>query len=216
MKKKITVTSFDDVTYILLTQIKGRYKRKHAWDQGVLSLLIFGPFGSFPSWFIWEATDPLIQLPWCLLRSGTITRWGSVLYLFNCTCPRLSQASWVSVFQLFASQLGISPPCIFLTQYQKDKDHNPLEWNSAHGINRSLGEPTTSIQHSQRVTYRLTTFAYICQSTSNCNIRFTCYNQIYARNKHAHQCWEMYVHIRATYVVTGNTHITNVQSHYHY
>ena len=38
------------------------------------------------------ATDPLLQLPWCLLRSGTITRKGSVLYLFNCKCLRLSQA----------------------------------------------------------------------------------------------------------------------------
>ena len=117
---------------------------------GVLLLLVLGPFGSFPGWSIWEATDPLTWLPWCLLRSGTITRQGSVLYLFNCMCLRLCWASWVSVLQLLVSQPGILPPCVYLTWYQKGKDHHPLEWNSACGINCNLSEPTKSIQHSWR------------------------------------------------------------------
>ena len=111
-----------------------------------LSLLVLGPFGSFPGWSIQEATDPLTQLPQCLSRSETITRQVSVLYLFNCMCLRLSSASWVSVLQLLASQLGILPPCIYLTRYQKGKDHQPLEWNSTHGINCDLSEPTESLQ----------------------------------------------------------------------
>ena len=38
------------------------------------------------------ATDPLLWLPQCLLRSVIIALQGSVLYLFNCKWPRLS---WV-------------------------------------------------------------------------------------------------------------------------
>ena len=89
----MTVTSFDDVTDILLMQIEGSYKRKCTQDLGVLLLLDLGPFGSFPSWFVQEAKDPLTWLPQCLSRSGIITRQGSVLYLFNYTCSRLSWAS---------------------------------------------------------------------------------------------------------------------------
>ena len=118
--------------------------------KGVLLLLVLGPFSSFPNWPIQEATNPLTLLPQCLSRSGTITQQGSVLYLFNCTCLRLSWASWVNVLQFLSSQLGILLPCIYLTQYWKGKDHNLLEWNSAHGINCDLGEPTESIQHSWR------------------------------------------------------------------
>ena len=46
----------------------------------VLSLVFsFGSFGLFPGKSIWEATDPLTQLPQCLLRSGIITRQGSAI-----------------------------------------------------------------------------------------------------------------------------------------
>ena len=49
------------------------------------------------------ATDPLLQLPLCLSSSETIILQGSVLYLFNCKCPRLSWVPWVSLLQLLAS-----------------------------------------------------------------------------------------------------------------
>ena len=49
-------------------------------------------FGLFSSWFVLEVTDPLSQLPQCLLRSGIITIQESVLYLFICMCSRLSWA----------------------------------------------------------------------------------------------------------------------------
>ena len=49
------------------------------------------------------ATDPLLQLPWCLSRSEIIALQGSVLYLFDCKCPSLSWVPWVSLLQLVAS-----------------------------------------------------------------------------------------------------------------
>ena len=49
---------------------------------------VFG-CNTFGSNWLW-ATDPFLQLLQCLLRSGTITRDGNVLYLFNCKCLRLS------------------------------------------------------------------------------------------------------------------------------
>ena len=51
---------------------------------------VFG-CSTFDCAWLW-AIDPLLQLPPCLLRSGTITRKGSVLYLFNCKYLRSSQA----------------------------------------------------------------------------------------------------------------------------
>ena len=70
-------------------------------------------FGSFPNWFVWEAIDPLTQLPWCQTRSGIITLQGSVLYLFTHTCSRLSWAPWVSAFRcLWASQVACHPVSI--------------------------------------------------------------------------------------------------------
>ena len=41
---------------------------------------------------VWEATDPLTQLPWCLLKSAIITVQESVPFLFICMCSRLSFA----------------------------------------------------------------------------------------------------------------------------
>ena len=39
------------------------------------------------------------------------------------------------MLQLLVSELGNLPPCIYLTQYWKDKDCSPLEWS---GVNVNL------------------------------------------------------------------------------
>ena len=50
MQKQMTVTSFDDVTDVLLTFIKGKYKRKLALrPRGSFLVFLFGSFGLFPS-----------------------------------------------------------------------------------------------------------------------------------------------------------------------
>ena len=53
---------------------------------GLVWVFGFSIFGS--NWL--EGTDPFLWLLQCLLRSRTITRKGSVLYLFDCKCSRLS------------------------------------------------------------------------------------------------------------------------------
>ena len=82
------VTSLGDVTIMVLTLRVGRYMKRMCMSLGAL-IWDFGcsTFGS--NWL--GATDPFLQLLCCLLRSGTITRKGSVLYLFDCKCFRLSQ-----------------------------------------------------------------------------------------------------------------------------
>ena len=91
------VTSLTSFLHILRVGI--RVSMHETWGQLFSHSFIFsfGPFGLFSSWSIWEATDPLTQLPQCLSMSGIITRQGSVLYLFNCMCLRLSWAPWVGV-----------------------------------------------------------------------------------------------------------------------
>ena len=86
-------------------------------------------------------TDPFLWLLLCLLRSGTITRKGSVLYLFDCKCSRLSQVPWVSLFQLFVSNWVAYHPGSTQTHHQSGNDHNLLVLISTHGINCDFGEP---------------------------------------------------------------------------
>ena len=75
--------------------------------------------------------------------------------------------------------------------------------------------------HNQHViwVYRPNIFAQMCYNTTNCNTYFSCYCQICARNKYAHQIrhicqmfyrliWKMYTHICATYDVTTFNHVT--------
>ena len=84
------VTSFNDVTVILLTQMKGLLYKGACMSPGGSSLVHLVLFQILPLVHSQEATDPLSRLPWCLLRSRIITIQGSVLYLFNCMCSRLS------------------------------------------------------------------------------------------------------------------------------
>ena len=93
-------------------------------------------------WLIWLGSHRTSNLATSVpSRNRTITQTWSVLYLFNCMCLRLSQESWVSVLQFVASQMGILPPYIYLTQYQKGRNYSPLEWSSTCRINHNLGEP---------------------------------------------------------------------------
>ena len=69
------------------------------------------------SYTSWGATDPLLWLPRCLLRSKITTLQGSVLYLFNSKCPRLSRhPELVSFSCLHISWVACHPvslgPCI--------------------------------------------------------------------------------------------------------
>ena len=112
---------------------------------------VFG-CGTF-SYTLWGTTDPLLQLPWCLLRSEITTLQGSVLYLFNCKCPRLSWVPWVSLLQFLASLLGSLPPCIPQTLYWSSKDHNLSVWIGACRINCDFGEPTNPSSIPVKVTF---------------------------------------------------------------
>ena len=92
--KQTIVTSLVDVTVIMLTWRVGSCTRGVCMSRGAL-VWVFGcsTFGSNQL----EATDPFLWLLQCLSRSGTITRKGSVHYLFNCKCSRLSRVPWVSL-----------------------------------------------------------------------------------------------------------------------
>ena len=72
---------------------KGLYKEVHTSLGALIWVFCCSTFGH--TWL--GATNPLLQLPRCLSRSGTITRKGSVLYLFNCKCLRLSWALLISL-----------------------------------------------------------------------------------------------------------------------
>ena len=52
-------------------------------------------FGSFPSWFIQEATDPLTLVSQGLLRSGIITLQGSVFI-----CSPIHAQGYLGHFEL--------------------------------------------------------------------------------------------------------------------
>ena len=78
----------------------GGYISEHTWGSGLSSGFLVVLHFSFT---LWGATDPLLQLPWCLSRSEITTLQGSVLYLFDCKCPRLFWVPWVSLLQLLAS-----------------------------------------------------------------------------------------------------------------
>ena len=99
VQKLMIVMSFGDTTNVLLMYIGGRNKRQCTRDWGYLVWFesLVQLFWLVPQLIFWEATDPLIQLAGCLSRSGTITRVGSVFYLFNCTYSRLSWVPWVGV-----------------------------------------------------------------------------------------------------------------------
>ena len=112
---------------------------------------VFG-CGTF-SYTLWGATDPLLWLPQCLLRCEITTLQGSVLYLFNCKCPRLSWMPWVGLLQLLASLLGGSPPSIPQTPYWSGKDHNLSEWIGACRISCNFGEPTNLCSIPVKVTH---------------------------------------------------------------
>ena len=85
--KQMIVTSLGDVTIMVLTlRVGSCMRRAHTSLRALVWVFSCSTFGS--NWF--GATDPFLWLPWCLLRSGTITRKGSVLYLFSRKCLRLS------------------------------------------------------------------------------------------------------------------------------
>ena len=107
-----------------------------------------------------------LQLLWCLSRSGTITRKGSVLYLFNCKCSRLAQVPWVSLLQLFASNQVAYHPESAQTWYWSSEDHNLLVLMSAHRINCYFGEPTnpSSIPENSHICVNVHTYTYYMQA----------------------------------------------------
>ena len=70
------------------------YKRRAHMSIGAL-IWVFG-CNTF-SYTLWEATDPLLQLPQCLSWSEITTLQEGVLCLFICKCPRLSWTSSVSL-----------------------------------------------------------------------------------------------------------------------
>ena len=137
--KQMIVMSLGDVTIMVLMLRAGRYIRRACTSLGAL-IWVFdcSTFGS--NWL--GATDPFLWLLWHLSRSGTITREGGVLYLFNHKCSRLSPVPWVSLLQLFVSNQIAYQPGSAQTQYQSSKNHNLLVPISAHGINCDFGEPT--------------------------------------------------------------------------
>ena len=86
--KQMIMMSLGDVTTMVLTLRMGSYIRKVCMSLRAL-IWVFScrTFGS--NWL--GATDPFLQLLQCFSRSRTITREGSVLYLFNHKVLRLSQ-----------------------------------------------------------------------------------------------------------------------------
>ena len=112
--KQMIVTSWDDVTTVVLMLRVGSYIKRVHTSLGAL-IWVFGCSTFGCNWL--GATDPFLWLFWCLLRSGTITREGSVLYLFNHKCLRLSWVPWVSLLQLFVSNQVAYHPGSAWTQY---------------------------------------------------------------------------------------------------
>ena len=66
-------------------EVRGLYKGAHMSPGAIV--WVFG-CSTFSCTSL-GATDPLLWLPQCLSRSETITLQGSVLYLFNCKCPKV-------------------------------------------------------------------------------------------------------------------------------
>ena len=97
MQKQMTVTSLDDVTDGLLMYIGGRDKGSTHKTRGLCFGFGFSYFRLVPQLVHLGSHKPSNLDTSVLLRNGTITRQGSVLYLFTCMYSRLSWVSWVSV-----------------------------------------------------------------------------------------------------------------------
>ena len=72
--------------------------------------------------------------------------------------------------------------------------------------------------------HRSNSGTYVCQNTTNNKIYFTCWYHSCSRNKYANQIahicyivdrhtWGKYVHICATYEITGINHVTRIAVH---
>ena len=150
--KQTVVTSLGDITTMMLTLRVGRYIRRVCTSfRALIWVFSCSTFGS--SWL--GATDPFLWLLRCLSRSGTITREGSVLYLFNHKCSRLSQVPWISLLQLFVSNWVAYHPGSTQTWYWSGKDCNLLVLISARWDKSWLWWAHLSIWHPREQSHFL-------------------------------------------------------------
>ena len=119
------------------------YIREHAQALRAPFWFVWFSFGFF-LWFILR--KPQILCLHYLGASGGVgflpSREVFFICLTVCVQGYPEHLELVCFSCLLVSQLGSLPPCVYLTEYQKAKDHSPLEWSSACRMNCDLSEPT--------------------------------------------------------------------------